>query len=112
MLTTTRSPLMQVRVWVAVICLVVAGAVACESADEVVIVNGTEETIMIGLRPDLRTVLEPGESMIILAWWEWADFIVYDNGNTRLVEFAFSQQELEAMDFRVTIRDADLRVSE
>ena len=104
---------MQIRVWVTVLSLIAAGALACEPGEGIEIVNGTEEVIMISQRSDRRTVVEPGDSLIIgTRRGRGTGFTVYDNDNVPLVEFGFSWEEFQEMDFHFTIKDADLRVSE
>ena len=98
-----------------VVALMVVGALACESHEFVEIVNGTDEAIMISFRerPADRTVIEPDESVTLgTPVGTGMTFTVYDYGNTRIVELGFPWEELQAMDFHITIGDADLRVSE
>jgi hypothetical protein len=112
----TRIRLTQARLSaVLVVALMVASALACKSYDFIEIVNRTDEAIMISFRtnPDDRRVIEPGESVTLgTPVGTGMTFTVYDNGNALITELGFSQQELEAMDSIITVRDADLRVSE
>lgn len=105
---------MQLGIWVVALSLIAASTLACEPGKSVVVVNETEEVIMIGWH-GYRHVVEPGESAprTITAWGgKGASFWVYDNRNQLLGELDFSREELEAMDYQVTITNAVFTLSE
>ena len=115
----TRIRLTQPRFSAAlVIGLMVIGAFACKSYEFIEIVNGTDEVTVISVRSDDRPaseqhVIQPDESVALgTRVGTGMTFAVYDYGNTLIAELGFSWEELQAMDFRVTIRDADLTTSE
>ena len=106
MVTTANSSstLMRLRLWVVVVPLMVAGALACEQGDLIEVVNGRGETVLIDVGNGPPFPVEPGDSALVGPNGRRAyTFAVLDSDGVQIAEYSFSWEEWQAMDFRIVV---------